>query len=99
MTNAERVESARKALEELDDGSVAELLANVLHYCAANTLEFADELRSGRRLFDEQVLEEGYKKALSRPSDLLPRVCICTIARAMDKKEERGLPLFPEGEQ
>ncbi len=64
-TNEDRAEWARKALatfmfttgSERED-AVCDLLADLMHYCRLNDIDFEDELRRGRVHFEEEVSEE-----------------------------------------
>lgn len=70
-TNKDRAEWGKQALDAfaVATGSepetiVCDLLADLMHYCRLNNIDFEAELHLGERHFDEEVEEEKYYAGL-----------------------------------
>lgn len=59
MTNKDRAAIAAEALLLVDENIVADLLANLMHYCDEQRISFEAELRDARMHHREEVAEEA----------------------------------------
>jgi hypothetical protein len=60
-TNKDRAARAAQAIEQFTDDRATDLLADLMHFCDANQLDFEEQLDVARRTYTGDIEEEKHR--------------------------------------